>query len=172
MEERYIMIDIDGVLALAEQHNMQPKTFQEKRVWARELKVPYPFDKKCVDVLNDILFVTDAKLVLSSDWKFHWGLKDIDVIFRANGVICSPIDITSEYEPSTSMCYRLEENRAVQIEEYVRSREIQNFVIIDDLNLVGYLLNDHKDRFFLTKESQGLKESGLKEKIIKKLMEQ
>lgn len=155
-----IFLDIDGVLATDKEFMMNRKKFQEKHTEAKELNIPYPFNPVCVKVFNEILLETDAKIVLSSDWRLHWNLEDLDKIFKFNKVIKSPESTTSFSK--WKMSSGLELDRVKQIEQYISYSEITNWVAIDDLNL-----SDLGDRFVRTKDSEGLKQTGIKNKIIK-----
>ena len=162
-----IFLDIDGVLATHKQYMMNQKKFWDKNDIAKEIKIPYPFDPKCVKVFNEILDATDADIVLSSDWKLHFSLDDIDKIFKFNGVNKSPIDTTVNEDASMS---NQTMNRAFQIGEYVTRNNITNYVVIDDLNVGKYMvITNEEDKFFLTDDFEGIKKVGLKDKIIKKL---
>ena len=164
---KIIFLDIDGVLATHKQYMMNKKKFWDKNPVAKELKIPYPFDPKCVKVFNEILDVTGADIVLSSDWREHFSLEDIDKIFKFNGVNKSPVDITiSELASFGNQTM----NRAFQIGEYVTRNNITNYVVIDDLNVGKYMvITNEEDKFFLTDDFEGIKKVGLKDKIIKKL---
>jgi hypothetical protein len=164
---KVIFLDIDGVLATHKQYMMNRKKFQDKNSIAKELNIPYPFDPKCVKVFNQILDATDADIVLSSDWKLHFSLEDIDKIFKFNGVNKSPIDTTVNEDASMS---NQTMNRTFQIGEYVTRNNITNYVVIDDLNVGKYMvITNEEDKFFLTDDFEGIKKVGLKDKIIKKL---
>jgi hypothetical protein len=161
---KIIFLDIDGVLATHKQYMMNRKKFQDKNEIAKELNIPYPFDPKCVKIFNEILENTGAEIILSSDWRFHWDLKKLDRIFKFNKVIKSPIDVTVSED--VSMSY-LEKNRAYQIGEYVQRNEITEYVVIDDLNVSGFMkITNDEDKFVLTEDFEGLKKLGIKEKII------
>lgn len=157
-------LDIDGVIATDnEQYNIITKDFMNDNAWAKALMVPYPFNDDCVQILNDIIEQTDADIVLSSDWKKHWILEQLDTIFKRNGVIKSPIDITEFIYCSMS---NYEQNRAYQIEEYIKKNNIKNYVIVDDMDLKYYLETSNK-HFVRTDGEFGIKEIGIKENIIK-----
>jgi len=162
-----LFLDIDGVLATHKQYMMNQKKFQDKNPIAKELRIPYPFDPKCVKVFNEILDATDADIVLSSDWKELFNLKELDKIFKFNGVNKSPIDVTiSELASFGNQTM----NRAFQIGEYTQRNNITNYVVIDDLNVGKYMvITNEEDKFFLTDDFEGVKKVGLKDKIIKKL---
>lgn len=155
-----IFLDIDGVLATNKEFGMNRTKFQTKHPEAKELHIPYPFNHGCVKIFNEILEETNAKIILSSDWRLHWGLEELDRIFKFNGVIKSPEATTSFFKWKLSS--GLELDRIKQIEQYVAYSEITNWVAIDDLNL-----SDLGDRFVRTKDSEGLKQTGLKNKILK-----
>ena len=161
--KKVIFLDIDGVLATDKEFFTNRTNFQKKNEKARELHIPYPFNKKAVEVFNQILDATDADIVLSSDWRMHWDLDELDEIFKFNGVKKSPIAITSKIK--RKMSSELEDDRAHQIVEFKRAHNITNYVAIDDLDL-SFSLGEH---FFKTKSNMGIKQTGLKEKIINKL---
>jgi hypothetical protein len=159
-----IFLDIDGVLATYKQYVMNRKKFQDKNPIAKELNIPYPFDPKCVKIFNEILDATDADIILSSDWKLHFSLGDLDKIFKFNGVNKSPIDTTVNEDASMS---NQTMNRAFQIGEYVTRNNITNYVVIDDLNVGKYMvITNEENKFVLTNDFEGIKQLGIKNKII------
>ena len=165
---KYIFLDIDGVLACDEQMYTNAKNFQKKRPWAKELNVLYGFDKTCVRVFNEILEATGADIILSSDWKLFWDLEKLHTIFEKNGVIKSPIDITTEDMVSRDQWVGLEKNRAWQITEYIKRTGTEDFIIVDDLDVKKYMDPEYEDRTFLTISREGIKQSGVKDKIIRR----
>jgi hypothetical protein len=158
-----IFLDIDGVLATDKEFMGNRTKFRQKYPDADRLRIPYPFNKRAVEVFNEILDATDAEIVLSSDWRLHWDLEELDEIFKFNGVNKSPINITSKYK--RKMSSDLEDDRVHQIVLYKREHSLENWVAIDDLDL-SFSLGDH---FFKTKSNMGIKQTGLKDKIINKL---
>lgn len=162
---KVIFLDIDGVLATDQQFGTVRKNFQAKHHWARKLNVPYPYCQRAVAVLNEILMETGAEIVLSSDWKKFWNLEKLDIIFRANGILKSPIDITGYMR--AGFMDEFDRDRAFQIMTYIYDKNVTNYVIIDDLYLEEFV--EDKDRFFRTNSWEGIKMTGLKVKIINKL---
>lgn len=159
-----IFLDIDGVLATHKQYMMNRKKFWDKNETARDVRIPYPFDPKCVKVFNEILDATGADIVLSSDWKYHFNMEDLDKIFKFNGVNKSPIDITINEDVSMGNITR---NRAYQIGEYIQRNNITNYVVIDDLPLGSYMsITNEEHKFVLTNDFEGLKQLSIKQKII------
>jgi hypothetical protein len=161
---KIIFLDIDGVLATNKEFATNRTKFREKYLWAKELRVPYGFNKGCVDVFNEILDVTNADIVISSDWRIHWDLDELDKIFKLNGVVKSPIFGTIKNK--RKMSSELEDDRVYQINEWVKFNNPEKWVALDDMNLSSLGPN-----FFRTKDSEGLKQTGLKVKIINKLNE-
>ena len=167
--KKIIFLDIDGVLATNKEFMTNRTKFRKKYPEMDELKVPYAWNKDAVKVFNEILDVTGAEIVLSSDWKLHWELDDLKKIFEWNGVKKHPIAVTNNEYTSIS---NLTMNRAAEIEDYVRDNDIKNYVVIDDLNVGKYMgLTGDDDKFFMTISAEGIKKTGLKERIIKKLNE-
>ena len=154
---KIIFLDIDGVLATNSEYFRNKKKFHEKYPLASELFLPYPFNSRCVDILNEIIINTDADIVLSSQWQEHWTLKELDIIFKFNGVFKSPIDITKQIIFNESPF-----NRYEKIKEYIDLNNIKTYVIIDDLDLSSF--ND--SNFIRTNDKEGIKQCGLKYKII------
>jgi len=119
-KNKIIFLDIDGVLSTGWGAK------QPKELWFDNFG--YPFDKKCVETLNSILSATDAQLVLSSDWRFMYSdLPVLKKLFDFNQVIQSPIAILD-------IGFKREEG----IEKFVTDHAIDNFVILDDLNLTVF----------------------------------
>jgi hypothetical protein len=155
-----IFLDIDGILSTFGEYNRNRKKFWDKYEIANDLKLPYEFNSVCVKVLNEILKETDADIILSSDWRTHWNLQELDNIFKFNKVIKSPMDVTEVFP--TSFMF-LEKNRAHEIDIYRQKHNLENYVIVDDLDLLPFV---PKERFVHTIEREGIKQSNVKEKIL------
>lgn len=168
---KIIFLDIDGVLATVHEFLMDQKKFKKNNFVAEHVNFPYPFNHGCVKVFNEILLLTNAEIVLSSDWRRYWTLEQLDLIFRFNGVIKSPKDVTVIDPVSMSW---LEKNRSNEIGKYLlNNRDIENWVAIDDLNMKEFMkLTNDDDKMFVTEGIEGIKKTGLKEKIVSKLNEQ
>ena len=151
----YIFVDLDGVIVTSRQHlskKLHPKYMSN------------PFDKKCVNVFNEICDTTTPIIILSSDWKLHYNLDELNEIFRDNGMNCIITDVTTcLWGTMFTNFSQLEECRAAEIMQYVKEHNIINFMAIDDLNLSKWI----PDRFVhCTRSFEGIKQSGIKEKII------
>ena len=155
---KVIFIDIDGVLATAPCWNMN-----RDNKWSA-----YPFDKKAVKVLNKILEETGAEMVLSSDWKHYYTMNQMKEIFtELNGVIKAPFDRTPFSEEYTAM--NLEGGRVTEINLWLKENKeklgITHWVAVDDLKMFQLEYFVH-----CPKSMEGIKQSGIKEKINKFLI--
>jgi hypothetical protein len=158
-----IFLGIDGVLATLRELLTNKVKFQKNNLWAEQINVNYPFDYGCVTILNQIIDVTDAEMIITSEWKEKHSLNEIKIAFQKNGIIKSPIDITS-----THVNDDITLNRFNEINEYIQNNEVKNWVAIDTLNINKYMPS-HTDRIFITEVYNGLKQNQLKERVISRL---
>ena len=128
----------------------------------------YPFNPKCVRILNEILETTNAEIVLSSDWRLRYDLKLLDELFKYNGLIRSPIDITPiigrvKEKETKDYLRQFNKNREKEIHRYIQqnSNKINRFVILDDADLKIY-----PNQFVKCNISEGLIQAGIKEQVI------
>lgn len=163
--EKVLFLDIDGVICTDIEFNMSTQIFRLQFEWAEQLKVPYPFNQECVKVLNEILTKTDVSIVLSSDWRNHWDIEELDIIFKNNNVIKSPEFCTEKFKRKLSSS--LTDDRFHQIMKWVNYNKPKNWVVLDDLDMRMYFEKQKNlDRFFLTNDELGICEPGMKDKII------
>jgi len=184
---KVIFLDNDGVICLSNNWGGRSKKWSKYRsanpgsssiLKEAPVHVRFDdFDKKSIKVLNEIIEETDAEIIVSSDWKLHANLEELREYYEAQGIIKKPIAVTSnlqDFDPETSGLYQwkgwLERIRILEINKFLESNSnITHWVAIDDLNMAseynqGYGLNN----FVLTpKTSEGIKQSGIKEKILK-----
>jgi len=139
-----IFLDIDGVLATENDAEQE---------WHEQFA--YPFDKGCVAVFNELLHITGAEIILSSDWKISYSddLIQLDQLFRHNGIAKSPMGVTPD----------LGGNRNKEIASWINKNEnsINRFLIVDDKKLTCYPL-----RFVHCNINYGLKQVGIKEQCL------
>jgi hypothetical protein len=159
---KVIFLDIDGVMATTSCYGVAMKN-----KWKA-----YKFDEKCVAVLNFIIQETGAEIIISSDWRNHYTLQEMREIFAHNFVMKGPIGFT----PSSELYKEknLEGGRSEEIKMWLKHNAWKDdikWVVIDDLNMSGFLkITNDDDKFFLTEGFEGIKKSGLKDKIISKLV--
>jgi hypothetical protein len=191
---KVIFLDNDGVICLsnnwggrtkkwAKYRSENPDSSKEKKDAPVSFRFD-DFDTKSVKVLNEILKETGAEIVVSSDWKLHATLEELGDYYESQGIIKRPIALT----PNIGKCswyndiiwvwsprWELEMIRVIEIKQYLHDHpEITHWVSVDDLNM-GKNGEEWKDEwaidnFVLTpKSNEGIKQSGVKEKIIKYL---
>ena len=130
---KVIFIDIDGPLAWATWEEGPVKIMDGT---AHNFKIPYSWVKEDCDALSEIIRHTDAKLVVSSDWKKHFGLIQLSMIFEHFGIgRWNVIDTTTHFNPRKKLSTSLEWDRACEIQTWVKSFKPKNWIAIDDLPL-------------------------------------
>ena len=153
---KVIFLDNDGVICLESE-------------WGSRFKKGTDFDRlntKAVKVLNDIIEQTGAEIVISSDWKLHANLEALNKHYADHGVMKAAIAVTPRYEvKKMSESYDLESNRIKEIQMYLKDHpEVTEWVAVDDLEMFDL----GEDHFVHCSHSrQGIKECGIKEKILR-----
>ena len=190
---KILFLDHDGVICLsnncggrknkwAKYRSANPETSPNLKDAPVEVRFD-DFDSKAVKVLNGIIKETGAEIVISSDWKLHATLGELGDYYESQGIIKRPIALTPDIQNCTvhgnlfmwSQEWDLEQVRTIEIKQYLHDHtEITHWVSIDDLNMgkIGEPWKDiwAIDNFVLTpKSSEGIKQSGIKEKILKYL---
>jgi hypothetical protein len=184
-----IFLDHDGVICLLTEWGSRYKKQQKwgernTSISMNEIPLEYRFDnfnQKAINILNEILEETGAEIVVSSDWKNFATLEEMGEYYESKGIIKKPIAFTLNLGDCTwhnedvwvwSPKWNLEMSRVIEIRQYLHDHpEITHWVSIDDLNMGknGESWKDWGlDNFVLTPNgNEGIKQSGIKEKIIK-----
>jgi hypothetical protein len=184
---KVIFLDNDGVICLsnnwggrskkwAKYRSANPETSKYHNDAPVEIRFD-DFDKKAVKILNEILNETGAEIVVSSDWRYHATLEELGEYYLSQGIIKKPIGVTKTLGKCDipknfiwSPKWDLEQSRSLEIVQYLKDHpEVTEWVAVDDLNMgkdeewkIWGLTN-----FVLTpKSSEGIKQSGIKEKIV------
>ena len=186
---KVIFLDLDGTICLSNNWGGRSKKWAKYRSENPEtskfmkdapVEVRFDdFDKKAIKVLNEILEETESEIVVSSDWRCHANLEELGKYFISQGILKKPVGITKLLgqcnQPENypwSRKWDLEQSRSLEILQYLHDHpEITQWVAIDDLNM-GKNGEEWKDwgldNFVLTpSRTEGIKQSGIKEKIIK-----
>ena len=189
---KVIFLDHDGVICLSTEWGGR---FKKQNKWGGrklsmttlEMPVEYRFDnfnEKAVKILNEILEETGAEIVVSSDWKRWATVEEMGEYYESKGIIKKPIAFTPNLGQCTwydnwawSSEWDLEMTRVIEIKQYLHDHpEITHWVSIDDLDMgktgkkwgVEFEHDWALDNFVLTpRGNEGIKQSGIKEKIIK-----
>lgn len=192
---KVIFLDHDGVICLSSEFGGR---FKKQREAGRKLSQSVGslpvlarfdnFNKKAIGVLNQILEITGAEIVVSSDWKRWANVEEMGEYYESQGIKKKPIDFTpnlgnctwyiDEYKAGFpwSREWDLEQTRSIEIKQYLFDHpEITHWVSIDDLNMgktgthysVEFNHDWGLDNFVLTpKSTEGIKQTGIKEKIL------
>ena len=186
---KIIFLDNDGVICLSTEWGGRGKKKSKylKEFPGTEDTLPAwvkmdNFNDKAVKILNSILLETGAEIVVSSDWKLYSTLDELKEMFTKYGLIKQPIDTTPniplKYDKTYYTKEELSEYRVMEIKNWMKLHpEVTHWVTVDDLPLgekfgpISGNSNGGLTNFVLTPRShEGIKQSGIKEKIIKFLV--
>lgn len=137
MRGKAIFIDIDGPLAWGSWGDGKVKIMEGTM---NEFTIPYAWDIADCEALSEIIKQTDARLVVSSDWRKHYGFIQLSMIFEHYGIgRWNLLDTTTHFNPKKKMSSSLEWDRACEIETWVKQFKPTNWISIDDMQLnFGY----------------------------------
>ena len=146
---KYLFIDIDGVV--------NSTAFFKRREELKEYKeLSFPldsFDKDAISLLNYIIDNTDAKIVISSDWRFD---EDLIPCLKYHGL---------KYEIYGITPYDKHYRRGIEIQKFLlNEKDVETYCIIDDI--INHLLPTQYDYIVHTSFSDGLTKE-LADKAIK-----
>jgi hypothetical protein len=189
---KVLFLDNDGVICLSNNWGTRFKKWKKYRSDNPEVSLILKdapvnvrmdnFDTKAIIVLNEILEQTDAEIVVSSDWKLHATLEELGDYYIEQGISKRPISFTpnlGDFDKSADGLFRWKgwysKIRILEIEKYLEQHpEVKQWVAIDDLNMSPTHNQGHGlDNFILTpRGNEGIKQSGIKEKILKFLSDE
>ena len=167
---KVLFLDHDGVICLSSQWGgrFKKKGYDSNPETPLDIRMD-SFDSKAVKVLNSIIEETECEIVVSSDWK-NWGnLDQMKEMYITRG-IKPPIDLTPNMKDFDEGGFGMlkwknlyEAIRVIEIEKWLEEHpEVTRWVAVDDMNL------SKLDHFVMTTKpyNEGIKQSGIKEKII------
>jgi hypothetical protein len=184
---KVIFLDHDGVICLSGNWGSRLKKQQKakKKLSQDVMTLPVDarfdnFDKKAIKVLNEILELTGAEIVVSSDWKVWCTVEEMGDYYEKQGIIKRPIDFTDTLLDGSRVTWNrnwdLEGTRSLEIQDWLANHpEVTHWVAIDDLEMgktgLRYSMEyEHEwglDNFVLTPLSnEGIKQLGIKEKVL------
>ena len=196
---KVIFLDNDGVICLSSnwgsRHKKQKKWGKMKLSMSMSsIPIEYRFDNfdvKAVKILNEILEETDAEIVVSSDWQNFATLDELGEYYESQGIIKKPIGVTKEigdvdFEKYDKMPWNrdldLEQHRSLEILEWLEAHaEVTHWVAVDDLHMGIHVENSWRGAYdredwglenfvWTPRDNQGIKQSGIKDKILKFLL--
>jgi hypothetical protein len=137
MRGKVIFIDIDGPLSWGSWGDGEVKIMEGTK---NEFTIPYAWDVADCEALSEIIKETNAQLVVSSDWRKHYGFIQLSMIFEHYGIgRWNLLDTTTHFNPKKKMSSSLEWDRACEIATWVKQFKPTNWISIDDMQLnFGY----------------------------------
>ena len=187
---KILFLDNDGVICLANNWGSRVKKRKKDKISLvmndpdvdPKYRFDY-FDKKAVKVLNQVLEETGAEIVVSSDWRLYATLEELGDYYLSEGIIKKPIAFTKRYigcdKPDEFEWVRrtmYEQQRCIEVRQYLIDHpEITHWVCIDDLELGEKDTYGREQKWGLSnfvhtpRENEGIKQSGVKEKLLKYL---
>jgi len=170
---KVMFLDHDGVICLSNNWGgrYKKKGFDSNPEIPMDIRMD-SFDTKAVKVLKEIIDETGCELVISSDWKRHGSLKQMKEMFITRGIkppIAYTPDMKDFDENGHSMLHwkgYVESIRVYEVNEYLKNHpEVTHWVAVDDMNLSSL------ENFVRTTKpyNEGIKQSGIKDKILKYL---
>jgi len=192
---KVLFLDNDGVICLSNNWGGRSKKWNkyiklnpsQNSLALAPVEVRFDdFDRKAIKILNQILEETGAEIVVSSDWRLHATLEEIGEYYLSKGIIKKPISFTKRYigcdKPDEFVWRRgtaIEQQRCIEVRQYLTDHpEITHWVCVDDLQLGEKDSYGFKREWGLTnfvhtpRSTEGIKQSGIKEKIIKFLTDE
>jgi hypothetical protein len=129
-----IFLDIDGVLNNAYSRSLPMIGVKEYNFYCRGTNAGLnDFDPACVDRLNRIVKSTDAKIVISSDWRLYFYGEEFHILRKyliGRGIRANIIGHTNCFDYA---------DRAKEIEMWLDENEVESFVILEDWCDMGNL---------------------------------
>ena len=96
------------------------------------------FDPDAVNVLNDIMALTGAEIVVSSDWKQQTTLSGMCEFYQRQGIKKMPVDYTA-WRPGAPTYHK---QRATEITAWLDQHpETTQWAAVDDLYMGTWLTN-------------------------------
>jgi hypothetical protein len=141
---KVLFLDIDGVLA-TEKCFGKFEYFDHMRA--------YRFDPDCVKQLERIVESTGCQIVLSSDWKHHYSLSQMQYFFQdVNACRFVPIEFTPSFS-AIEMSEGYDSIRNREILHYVEEKQIEKWCAVDDMPLtLPYFVRCYDSDYGLTEE--------------------
>jgi hypothetical protein len=135
MNNKIIFIDVDGPLAWGTWGTGRV----ELHAGSQLFKIPYRWVEEDCQALHKVLRETDARLVLSSDWRKHFSFIQMKRVFEHFGIPGHLlIDITTHQDLWKKMSRPpIEWERAAEIRKWAKDNKVSNWIAIDDMNLAG-----------------------------------
>ena len=123
MIQSVLFLDIHGVLMVKNDRTQHYNT-----------SLPIEdFTPKCIKILNEIIDKTGCEIIITSTLKDHFTLQELQEVFKYNKVNKLPIAVTTR---NFILLFKDFENiRTIEILNTIEKLNIQNYCIVDDMDL-------------------------------------
>jgi hypothetical protein len=135
---KVLFLDHYGVLSLSKQPVTRTELSMISRDELTDATLFDDFDKDAVNILNDIIDLTGAEIVVSSDWKRHATLDGMCEFYQKQGIKKMPLAYT-DWLPGAPTYH---EQRATEISTWLAQHpETTHWAAVDDLYMGTWLTN-------------------------------
>jgi hypothetical protein len=135
---KVLFLDHYGVLSLSKQPVTRTELSMISREELNDATLFDDFDKDAVNILNDIIDLTGAEIVVSSDWKRHKTLNEMCDFYQQQGIKKMPLAYT-DWLPGAPTYH---EQRATEISTWLAQHpETTHWAAVDDLYMGTWLTN-------------------------------
>ena len=121
-----IFLDIDGVMAtypsMARGWEYRRKHKNRRLKYSEFIKDKLTIDRKCIKSLNKLVVRTNAKVVISSAWRYDYSVRYFQRLFKSRGFcgeVIGKTPVWNEYKDSigikAEMEYATEKNKPIRI---------------------------------------------------------
>jgi len=178
---KVLFLDHDGVICLSSNFGTRFKKGKGHLKDDSVLNRFDNFDKKAINVLNNIVEKTGCEIVVSSDWKQWATVEEMGEYYEHHGIIKKPFDFTTSINDvdvpkdfKWDHNYDLEQTRCLEIKDWLEKHpEVTHWVAIDDMHLgttveksglsTGWGLSNF---VWCPVVYEGIKQTGVKDKVI------
>ncbi len=153
---KIVFLDFDGVINSRKWFNsLHDKSKEDALILVETDEI---FDPSAVELINQLIEKTEAKVVVSSSWRINHTLEELNKILKEFGARFEAIDVT----------LRLYEERGIEIQTYLdylssKNENVESFVIIDDDSDMAHFRNTK--HFIKTTFQDGFTEWHLEEAL-------
>lgn len=153
---KIIFLDFDGVLQIEKYDDPWMGTSPLLDGYSDRDVYGLLFDKGCVLRLAQLIEKTQAKIVISSSWRFE-GKEAMFNLWNDRNMPGAIIDITAFDDD-----YQNQLSRGAYIQHWLDDTDVDHYVILDD---VDNMLDHQKEHLVLTNYKMGFQEEDLERAI-------
>ena len=182
-EMKVIFLDIDGVMAIYStmREGWKYRAFHSRRPrkYSKVIKDQKTLSRKCIKTLNRLVVETQAKIVISSAWRYGHKARYFQRLFESRGFCGEIIDMTPKWKNyrnilgvksinDLTLFWDMERGNEINLWlEWNKHKNIESYIIIDDD--VDDIIGLHENRVIQTELEDGFSGDKLFQEAVKKL---